>query len=342
MSQDRLLILRGEEIAALLGGREREVIDQVAAAYVLHGEGQSSLPHSLFLRFPEAPANRIIALPAYLGGDVQLAGMKWIASFPANIEQGIDRASALIALNSAETGRPTAVMEASVISAKRTAASAALAAEKLMAGRRVERAALVGCGLIQFEIVRFLRAVFPDLKQLTVFDLSDERARQFKDHAERVFGDVEVTPVGSTAELLGSAPLVSFATTAGTPHVDDVSALEEGGVILHVSLRDLSPEVILTCDNLVDDLDHVARAQTSIHLAELETGGREFVRATLADVLSGRAPARIDDRRRVCFSPFGLGVLDLAVASWVFERANAEGTGTALDGFLPRPWTERD
>lgn len=341
MAQDQLLILRGDEIAALLAGRELEIIDHVAAAYLLHGEGRSCLPHSLFLRFPDQPADRIIALPAYLGGDYQLAGIKWIASFPGNLALGLERASASIILNSAHTGRPSAVMEASIISAKRTAASAALAARCFLADRRVERAALVGCGLIQFEIVRFLRAVWPELRALALFDLSPERARQFGAHCAQVFSDLTIEPVGEMAQLLDGTSLVSFATTAGTPHVHDVSSLRADAVILHVSLRDLAPEVILGCDNVVDDVDHVARAQTSIHLTEQQTGNRDFIRATLADILSGRAPARVDAPGRVVFSPFGLGVLDLAIAGWVEQQATAQGLGTVIDSFLPRPWTER-
>lgn len=341
MAEDQLLILRAEEVDSLLVGRELEIIEHVAAAYLLHGEGRSSLPHSLFLRFPDDPANRIIALPAYLGGDYQLAGMKWIASFPGNLALGLERASASITLNSAQTGRPSAVMEASIISAKRTAASAALAARCFLAGREVERVGLVGCGLIQFEIVRFLRAALPGIETLTLFDLSPERARQFAEHCAKVFGDVVVEPVGSITELLGSASLISFATTAGTPHVHDVAPLAAGGTILHVSLRDLSPEVILACDNVVDDVDHVARAQTSIHLTEMQTGNRDFIRATLADILAGRAPARVAEPSRIVFSPFGLGVLDLAVAGWVEQQAQARGLGTVIESFLPRPWTQR-
>jgi ornithine cyclodeaminase len=335
MRDNDILMLKGDEIDRLLADKEQKLIDVVRKAYEIHNAGKSSLPHSTFLRFPDNPANRIIALPTYLGGEFEVAGVKWVSSFPGNVGKGLDRASAVVILNSTETGRPKAIMEGSIISAKRTAASAALAARHLPGSGQVRVLSLIGCGPIGFEIVRFVRASRPEIDRLVLFDLDSNRANQFKEKCKGAFKGLEVDIVSNVKDALSSSTLVSFATTAATPHVSDISGMAAGSTILHISLRDLAPEVILSCDNIADDIDHVCRAQTSVHLAEQVRGNRDFIRCTLADITSGAAPPRRDEESIAVFSPFGLGVLDLAVAQFLLNLAADQGLGSVISSFLP-------
>src|SRR6266481_246621 len=198
MRDGDIAILRGSEVRAVLAGRELELIQAVRIAYQTHGDGDSSLPHSTFLPFPGQPRDRIIALPAYLGGASRIAGVKWVSSFPDNLELGVDRASAVVILNSPQTGRPEAVLEGSVISAKRTAASAALAAQCLLSPEsfrgKVGRVGMIGCGLINFEIARFLLAVFPEAQTFVVFDKDEARAKQFENKFQRIFANPSPRP----------------------------------------------------------------------------------------------------------------------------------------------------
>jgi ornithine cyclodeaminase len=323
-----------------LNGQEQELIEIVRRAYQAHASGASSLPHSTFLRFPQDESNRIIALPAYLGQEFGVAGVKWVSSFPGNLNQGIDRASAVVILNSTQTGRPQAILEGSIISAKRTAASAALAARVFHNGGQRTNLGVVGTGLINFEIVKSLVAGGPRLQTIVAFDIDHERARQFKRKCLEHFRQIDVCIESDIDNVLKRCSLISFATTASRPYVADLSACPENTTILHVSLRDLAPEVILKSDNVADDIDHVCRANTSLHLAEQLAGHRDFIRCNLADVLGGVEPVR--NGKPVVFSPFGLGVLDLAVGKHAYDFALERGLGTSIGQFLPASWIEQN
>ncbi|MET7570022.1 2,3-diaminopropionate biosynthesis protein SbnB [Streptomyces sp. NPDC005492] len=331
-------VVPGAAVHRSLAGRRAEIIDLVEDAYRLHGEGRTVNPPSYFLRFPDRPTARIIALPASVGGglgadgEAGVDGIKWISSFPTNLGLGIPRASALLLLNDPRTGYPYACLEGSIISAVRTAASAASAARRLAEQRGTpRRIGFFGTGLIARYIHDHLSELGWHIEEFGVHDLSAKYAASFAEQVLAPTGTpVRVHP--DAESLVRSSDLIVFATTAATPHVVDTSWFDHNPLVLHVSLRDLGTEVVLRSANVVDDVEHVLKADTSVHLAEQETGNRAFLDATLYDVLTGKFTAPAD--RPVVFSPFGLGVLDLVVGAHVHRLATAAGDTVPIDGFF--------
>lgn len=322
-------IVAGETVRQVLHDKRADVLGIVSSAYRAHEAGDSVNPDSYFLRFPEKPDSRIIALPAFLGADVQLAGIKWIASFPGNTRRGNPRASAVLLLNDYETGYPIACLEAANISAARTAASAAVAATALrpdgFAGTRI---AVVGGGVIARNICDYLNVAGCAPGAYLVHDLDEASGQALADHVRTT----QNRPATFTADLDEAlrADTVVFATTALEPYVS--TPFKPGQLVLNISLRDLAPEVILGADNIFDDVEHCLKAQTSPHLAEQLSGSREFVTGTLAGVLNGEVTPSAD--RPVIFSPFGLGVLDLAVGAFVLGEARKDGSTIEVPNFF--------
>lgn len=325
-------VISGAQVQRALQGRENEIMELVEATYRTHGAGDSVNPPSYFLRFPDRPSSRIIALPASIGGQVRVDGLKWISSFPENVAAGIPRASAVLILNDHDTGYPFVCMESSIISATRTAASAALGAGVLSRGRtRPARVGFFGVGLIARYIHTFLAGTGWEFDEVGVFDLSADSAAGFSGHLERS-GAGKITVHESAEDLIRSSDLVVFATVAARPHVHDVAWFDHNPVVLHVSLRDLAPEILLASTNIVDDVEHCLKADTSPHLVEQLTGSREFLAGTLDDVIAGRVAIPAD--RPVVFSPFGLGVLDLAVGKFVHDEVVRSGELNVVDDFF--------
>ena len=326
-------VISGGQVQRALQGREKEIVELVEATYRLHGAGDSVNPPSYFLRFPDRPSSRIIALPASIGGPIRVDGLKWISSFPENVAAGIPRASAVLILNDHDTGYPFACLEASIISATRTAASAALAADWLSRGRpRPRRVGFVGTGLIARYIHTFLAGTGWSFDEIGVHDLSADSAAGFSGYLEQSGTAGQVSVHDSAEGLIRSSDLVVFATIAAQPHVEDVSWFDHHPLVLHVSLRDLAPEILLASTNIVDDVEHCLKANTSPHLVEQLTGNRDFLAGTLDEVMAGRVTVPAD--RPVVFSPFGLGVLDLAVGKYVYDKMVSSGDLHVIDDFF--------
>lgn len=327
-------VIPGTQVREVLYGNERQVIDVVEKAYRLHDAGGTVNPDSYFLRFPDRPTDRIIALPSSAAGDIGVHGVKWISSFPGNVAAGLPRASAVLVLNDPETGYPFACLEGSIVSAARTAASAALAAQVLsdQRGARPVRAGFFGTGLISRYVHTYLAACGLGCDEVGVYDLSPEHAEGFAGYLRRGGHAAAVTVYDKPEDLIRSADLVVFATTAATPHVTDPQWFGHHPLVLHLSLRDLSTDVILAADNVTDDVEHSMKAATSLHLTEQRVGHRGFVAGTLCSFLTGDAACAPD--RTTVFSPFGLGVLDLAVGKHVYDQVAAEERMHQVPGFF--------
>lgn len=326
-------VISGEQVQRVLTGREREVTDLVESTYRLHGAGDTINPPSYFLRFPDRPTSRIIALPASVGGPFGVDGIKWISSFPDNVAAGIPRASAVLLLNDRDTGYPFACLESSIISAVRTAASAALAADWLTRTRsRPTRVGFFGVGLIARYIHTYLVGTGWQFDEVGIHDLSEQHAQGFATYLAGSHGADTVRIHPTPESLVREHDLIVFATVAGTPHVHEPSWFDHNPTVLHVSLRDLAPEVLLRSVNVVDDVEHCLKAETSPHLVEQQTGSRDFLAGTLEEVMTGRVSIPAD--RPVIFSPFGLGVLDLAVGQYVYQKLAGSGQLHTIEGFF--------
>jgi 2,3-diaminopropionate biosynthesis protein SbnB len=326
-------VIPGAQVQQTLRGNQKQIVALVEATYRRHSAGDSVNPPSYFLRFPDRPSARIIALPASIGGPLRVDGLKWISSFPENVAAGLPRASAVLILNDHDTGYPFACLESSIISATRTAAGAAAAAVWLCRDRpRPVRVGFFGTGLIARYIHTFLAGTGWSFDEIGVHDLSPASAAGFRGYLEQSGVTGAITVVDRAEQLIRSSDLVVFATVAGQPHVSDLTWFAHNPLVLHVSLRDLAPQILLASTNIVDDVEHCLKAQTSPHLAEQLTGSRDFLAGTLDDVMAGRVQIPAD--RPAVFSPFGLGVLDLAVGKYVYDEIARSGGLHVIDEFF--------
>lgn len=322
-------VVGGQAIADILRDSLRDCIEDVEKIYLEHENGRTNNPDSYFLRFPKTPRNRIIALPATIEGDGGLSGIKWISSFPGNLERGMQRASAVLVLNDAETGYPFALLEASRISAARTAASAVLGAYWLNGrNRHATHMSFVGGGIIARAILDMFVTDEWTAERMGICDLDAATTNAF---IHRALTDHDLPFSQETLQTALEADVVVLVTTVSVPYITD-HEFSPGQTILNISLRDIAPEIIVRSNNIVDDVEHCLKADTAPDLAARKYGNRDFINGTLAQLIAGKI--EIDPSKPTIFSPFGLGVLDLALGRRIYDEARRRGTAQKIDNFL--------
>jgi ornithine cyclodeaminase len=325
-----LAVVSGATVRKILDGNEDLILNAVSDAYLAHANGQTKTPGTQPLY---TNGGRFFAMPASIDDARPIIGAKWVASFVANVSSGGERASALLIANDAQTGRVVAIVDGTLISAKRTAAAAAIALRHVATAETARSVALVGCGPINYEVLRFIAHLFP-VERVALVDLDASRVENFRNHLRAELPGVTATSA-TLDEALQSADVVSIATNAAVPHI--ASLPRRPFVVLHISLRDLAPSVILSACNIVDDVEHVCSARTSVHLAAMEAGHRDFIHGTIPDLISGAFRYEHPEVPTIV-SPFGLAILDLAVMREVLSRIGLNGDVTRVKNFREGVW----
>jgi len=325
-------VVDGESIRYILMSNLSTIWRVIRDAYVAHEQGKTVNPHSVFLRFGDESPNRIIALPAYVA-TAETAGIKWISSFPENIDAGLPRASAVLILNDVYTGYPFACLEATTISAVRTAMSAVICLEELHGGRQLSSLGVVGCGYIAAMLFRILAAGNWQIGEMLIHDIRPERVNSFARMTAQLFPGARVETDLGLPQTIARGAAILFATTAARPYISDVSLFEHNPVVLHLSLRDLDPAILDISQNIVDDPDHVLRAGTSLDKARERATDELVIDGSIGDLILQRL--RRDPARPTVVSPFGLGMLDVALGAFVYMQAVAAGLAIDVPSFFP-------
>ncbi|HYV14704.1 MAG TPA: 2,3-diaminopropionate biosynthesis protein SbnB [Conexibacter sp.] len=326
-----MLYLSRAQVREAMGGSIKAYVEALRAALSLHAGGETAQPLKPYLKWRENGhiADRIIAMPGYVGGEAPIAGIKWIGSKHDNpATRGIERASAVIVLNDAETHYPIAVMEGGEISGMRTAGITVLATEYL-ARDGFETVGLIGCGFIGRLHALGLVEAFPQIRELRLCDHKPEAAQRLADELAGLGFAARVC--ASAEEAVRGSEVVVPCTVADTPYIP-FEWLSPGTFVSNISIMDVEPEVFVRVDKLVvDDWDQCNRERKTINQLVLDGRlAREDLHAELGEIARGERPGRTDPDERIMLNPMGMAIEDVACAAAVYRRALERGIGTWL------------
>ena len=329
------LILSDRDVERLLPMHECiEVMDGALRALTL---GNAILPLRTVMRLPGSP-NAFALMPSVLtegtGDDVQptALGAKIITVFPGNDATPFDSHIGVVLLFDGQRGRLSAIMDASSITAIRTAAVSGLAT-RLLARPDATDLAILGSGIQAMTHLDAMRCV-RGIRRVRIWSRTPSRARKFAEHASARFGcAVEVSETARDA--VAGAQIICTATAARTPVLEGAwiapgTHINAVGASL-ASARELDTEAVKRAYVYVDRRES-ALAEAGDLLIPMSEGAitASHIRGELGELLLGEAPGPDHADNITLFKSLGLAIEDLASAQHLYKRAVATETGTRL------------
>ncbi len=325
-----LVFLSQEDVVAADGLDMAACMETIADTLVLHWRGETIAPPKAAIHWSadidtDEKEGRIMAMPAYVGGETRMTGLKWIPSVPSNPDRGLPRGIGLIVLSDPETGLPLAVIEGTVCSAMRTGAVCGIAA-RLLAPPGTRRLALIGAGVQARTQWMALSLALPELDEVRLYDLDTAKAERFAAEHDGPFRVVR-----SVEDACAGAQVVVPATMAPEPFIGG-ELLEPGSLLLSVSSLDIEVDVVGQADLVVvDDLDHETFHPSRPLTRAREAGVlRDDEVVQLGAIIAGDHPGRTGPDERIVVSPVGMGIEDVAEGARVYRNAVDRGVGTRL------------
>ena len=278
-----------------------------------------SQPIKPYLRYRN-PINRIIAMPAFVGGEINLAGIKWIASFPQNIHQGIPRAHSVVILNKAETGEPICIINTPLLSVIRTASVSGLVLTYYQKNRDFSglKIGMTGFGPIGQYHLDMCQALLGDaISSVSIYDIRPIEV-------SLLAGSPKAKFVSSWEEAYTDADIFISCTVSDAPYID--IAPKPGSLHLNVSLRDYKTETYDWFKEaiIVDDWEEVCREKTDIEMMHIEKGLQKEGTQSITDVVIDNCLANYSTNTPIMFNPMGMAVFDVAIGSQYYRLANTQ------------------
>lgn len=325
-----ILILTHDEVQQLLPmdeciGVMREALSALAT-------GQVYQPLRTAIRPPGA-AGLLGLMPAYRSGARAVYGLKAVCVFPGNAAQGRDAHQGAVMLFSAETGELMAMLNASAVTAIRTAAVSGVATDLLAREDAIELA-IIGAG-VQARAHLIAMACVRPIRRVRVASRDFSHAMQFAQET-RYHLLAPIDPAETVEEAVSGADIIVTATTAAEPilkrewlapgvHVNAV-----GSSI--ASAREIDTATMAAAALFVDRRESTLNESGDYLFAAREGAiDPEHIRAEIGEVLIGAKPGRTADDELTVFKSLGLAIEDLAAADYAYRKAQQTGVGTWAD-----------
>lgn len=326
--------------------------------YVMAGVNHNS--HGAQVIFPDDPQfegmpknaddRRFMAMPAYLGGKYQMAGMKWYGSNCENKASGLPRSILMMMLNDKDTGAPLALMSANLVSCYRTGAIPGVGA-KYLAGKDSETVTIIGPGVMGRTCLLAFLSVCPKITTVKVKGRGQRSLHAFEEFVKKECPQIQqVIVCDSMEEAVKDSDIICVTSTAPVKEIDFPYIAEDwvkkGALICLPSAARFDDEFLINrCKKVVDnyklyeawaeefpypsyEMVQIIGSKFTDYLHEGRIQREDIV--DIADIINKKHPGRESDDEIIVYSVGGMPVEDIAWGGTVYRNALKEGIGVEL------------
>lgn len=326
--------------------------------YVMAGVNHNS--HGAQVIFPDDPQfegmpknaddRRFMAMPAYLGGKYQMAGMKWYGSNCENKASGLPRSILMMMLNDKDTGAPLALMSANLVSCYRTGAIPGVGA-KYLAGKDSETVTIIGPGVIGRTCLLAFLSVCPKITTVKVKGRGQRSLHAFEEFVKKECPQIQqVIVCDSMEEAVKDSDIICVTSTAPVKEIDFPYIAEDwvkkGALICLPSAARFDDDFLIRrCKKVVDnyklyeawaeefpypsyEMVQIIGSKFTDYLHEGRIQREDIV--DIADIINKKHPGRESDDEIIVYSVGGMPVEDIAWGGTVYRNALKEGIGVEL------------
>lgn len=326
--------------------------------YVMAGVNHNS--HGAQVIFPDDPQfegmpknaddRRFMAMPAYLGGKYQMAGMKWYGSNCENKASGLPRSILMMMLNDKDTGAPLALMSANLVSCYRTGAIPGVGA-KYLAGKDSETVTIIGPGVMGRTCLLAFLSVCPKITTVKVKGRGQRSLHAFEEFVKKECPQIQqVIVCDSMEEAVKDSDIICVTSTAPVKEIDFPYIAEDwvkkGALICLPSAARLDDDFLINrCKKVVDnyklyeawaeefpypsyEMVQIIGSKFTDYLHEGRIQREDIV--DIADIINKKHPGRESDDEIIVYSVGGMPVEDIAWGGTVYRNALKEGIGVEL------------
>lgn len=326
--------------------------------YVMAGVNHNS--HGAQVIFPDDPQfegmpknaddRRFMAMPAYLGGKYQMAGMKWYGSNCENKASGLPRSILMMMLNDKDTGAPLALMSANLVSCYRTGAIPGVGA-KYLARKDSETVTIIGPGVMGRTCLLAFLSVCQKITTVKVKGRGQRSLHAFEEFVKKECPQIQqVIVCDSMEEAVKDSDIICVTSTAPVKEIDFPYIAEDwvkkGALICLPSAARFDDDFLINrCKKVVDnyklyeawaeeflypsyEMVQIIGSKFTDYLHEGRIQREDIV--DIADIINKKHPGRESDDEIIVYSVGGMPVEDIAWGGTVYRNALKEGIGVEL------------